>query len=263
MTPGLGPQSLVADLVRDGAPSSVKLDALAGAFDPWSFGDPTSACGMPSWLSDAVAVHAYDVAADGAIMIAALGHRAAAAPEMTAQVYSALPPTTQQRTVLGALRRLIDGGERVTHEELSAAAAVRPSILRDVLLGLVDRGLIEILPAGDFPPWIVLGPRARLYPERTPERTATVKRVEALLREGIPIAEVALRADVPPTEVARIRAVYCRDLISSTRPTGPNHARVVELARAKLPARQIAAQVGISRPRVAQIITNAKRLGDL
>ena len=267
-----GVDALIADLVRIGAPVDVRLDALAGTFTTWTFGDPAAlaAAPVPRWLVDASAVRAYDFVADRRAMIAAL-MPAPRPPVVPAPPrYNPAPPTAHQLEVLTALRRMVDVGERVTVEAIRFATGYERPPLTEILFGLEGRGLIARLPLADFPPWIVLGSRARLYPERYVTRTERSKRIEARLREGATVAEVieAMKGEaVTRAEVVRVRALVTDSpkKPSAYKPTGANHMRVVEMRRAnpKVGVATMAAELGISGERVRQILKNAGRLGDL
>jgi hypothetical protein len=270
-----GVDALVADLARAGAPPAVRLAALAGEYNTWTYGDPERVPG-PSWIAAAAAVRAYDLAADRADMLAALAPppRPVAVPPPPR--YNPAPPTDRQREVLAALRRLVDAGERVTIEALRYESGSLADRLVDALAALEGRGLIRRLPLGQYPPWIVLGPLAHLYPERIVYRTERSQTIEQHVRAGLSTDEViAVMAAAPPVtraEVYRVRHLYARDAPkkrTSWRPTGPMHAAVVEAYRAarkgtKKPVKTaIANALGISRIRVIQILKNAERLGDL
>lgn len=265
-SPGI--RYLVDDLILAGVDGSVRRDALAGDFDPWrAGGDPAALAGRaPAWICDAAAVMAYALKP---------AQPRAAPPPLTsspAPRYLEGQPTDLQLEVLAALRRLLDRKPMVTAAELAKEAHVNARTFPDVLRGLVDRGLVEktATARGDL---VLIGPRAAPYPEREVKRTQRSREIESLIRSGKPMEEiiaVPLASDgKTPTraEFYRVRSLYCADLDrqATPRPTGSNHAAVVDLYRSGVTsATEIARRLAtISRARVGQIIENAKRKGEI
>lgn len=266
ISPGI--RYLVDDLVLAGADGAVRRDALAGDFCPWRGGDPLRLAGRaPAWITDAAAVMAYAIKP-------APRRAAPPAPPPPPPRYLEGRPTDLQLEALAALRRLLDRSPVVTATELAREVGVGAKIFHDLLRGLVDRGLVDktATARGDL---ILIGPRAATYPEREVKRTQRSREIEALIRSGKTIDEViatAMTVDgkpAPPTraEFYRVRAQYCADLGRKTtpRPTGGNHAAVVELYRSGVTsATEIARRIGtISRARVGQILANAARKGEI
>lgn len=266
ISPGI--RYLVDDLVLAGADGAVRRDALAGDFCPWRGGDPLRLAGRaPAWICDAAAVMAY------AIKPAPRPRPPAPAPVPPPR-YLEGRPTDLQLEVLAALRRLLDRSAVVTVADLAKSVGITVKSFQDVLRGLVDRGLVEktTTARGDL---VLIGPRASPYPEREVKRTQRSREIEALIRSGMTIEEVIASPMVvdgkpaPPTraEFYRVRSQYCADLDrqAASRPTGDNHAAVVELYRSGVTsATEIARRLGtISRARVGQIIANATRKGEI
>lgn len=262
----IGDRCLADDLAAAGASADVRRDALAGDFNAWT-GDPGALVDRaPAWVADAALVRAYAVDQ-------APPERAAPAKPPPRR-YLPMPPTYRQRETLAVIRRMIDARIRVTPAALASStgtASARTGPVVEDLMGLEDRGLVEILPGN--PVLVVLGPRANLFPERTVARTQRSIEIERHLRDGKTPAAIAPLLEPPatPAEVYRVRAIYCTDIPRGvrTQAVGENHHKVLQIVREARAAGgeeqrgAIARTLGISRARVHQIIANAERRGEL